>query len=91
MSIEEISLGVGYENQSYFFRQFKKRYGMIPRRYRIEKGQKVCKLLKNSERVGMLFTLQGKRINVKVNDTVCPGYRIPVHRMVKHTFKQKVG
>jgi len=26
--------------------------------------------LKNSERVGMLFTLQGKRINVKVNDTV---------------------
>ena len=45
MSIEEISLGVGYENQSYFFRQFKKRYGMIPRRYRIEKGQKVCKLL----------------------------------------------
>ncbi len=53
MSIEEISLGVGYENQSYFFRQFKKRYGMIPRRYRIEKGQKVCKLLKNSERVGI--------------------------------------
>ncbi|RHS03149.1 AraC family transcriptional regulator [Ruminococcus sp. AF14-5] len=37
LSIEEISLGVGYENQSYFFRQFKKRYGMIPRRYRIEK------------------------------------------------------
>ncbi|WP_417894622.1 helix-turn-helix domain-containing protein, partial [Bacillus safensis] len=28
LSIEEISLGVGYENQSYFFRQFKKRYGM---------------------------------------------------------------
>jgi hypothetical protein len=28
---------------------------MIPRRYRIEKGQKVCKLLKNSERVGMLL------------------------------------
>ena len=51
MSIEEISLGVGYENQSYFFRQFKKRYGMILRRYRIEKGQKVCKLLKNSELV----------------------------------------
>lgn len=40
LSIEEISLGVGYENQSYFFRQFKKRYGMTPRRYRIEKGQK---------------------------------------------------
>ena len=70
LAVEEIALDVGYENLSYFFRQFKKRYGMIPRRYRIEKGQKVCKLLKNSERVGMLFTLQGKRINVKVNDTV---------------------
>lgn len=36
LSIEEISLDVGYENQSYFFRQFKKRYGMTPRRYRME-------------------------------------------------------
>ena len=35
MSIEEISLGVGYENQSYFFRQFKSRYGVTPRAYRM--------------------------------------------------------
>ena len=35
LSIEDISLDVGYENQSYFFRQFKKRFGMTPRSYRI--------------------------------------------------------
>lgn len=26
-----------------------------------------------------------------IHQVSCPGYRIPVHRMVKHTFKQKVG
>lgn len=36
LSIEDIALDVGYENQSYFFRQFKSRYGMTPRKYRIE-------------------------------------------------------
>lgn len=36
LSIEEIALAVGYENQSYFYRQFRKRYGMTPRKYRIE-------------------------------------------------------
>ena len=36
LAIEEIALDVGYENQSYFFRQFRKRYGMTPRRYRVE-------------------------------------------------------
>lgn len=36
LPIEDIALDVGYENQSYFFRQFKKRYGMTPRQYRIE-------------------------------------------------------
>lgn len=36
LSIEEIVLDVGYENQSYFFRQFKKRYGMTPHKYRKE-------------------------------------------------------
>jgi AraC-like DNA-binding protein/mannose-6-phosphate isomerase-like protein (cupin superfamily) len=35
MSIEEIALAVGYENQSYFYRQFKNRYGMTPRKYRM--------------------------------------------------------
>lgn len=36
LSIEEIALDVWYENQSYFFRQFKKRYGMTPHKYRKE-------------------------------------------------------
>lgn len=36
LSVEEIALHVGYENQSYFFRQFKSRYGVTPRKYRIE-------------------------------------------------------
>lgn len=38
LSVEDIALDVGYENQSYFFRQFKSRYGMTPRKYRIEHG-----------------------------------------------------
>lgn len=36
LSIEEIVAAVGYENQSYFYRQFKARYGMTPRKYRLE-------------------------------------------------------
>lgn len=36
LSVEDIALDVGYENQSYFFKQFKNRYGVTPRRYRIE-------------------------------------------------------
>lgn len=36
LPIEEIAVAVGYENQSYFFRQFKERYGMTPRKYRLE-------------------------------------------------------
>lgn len=36
LSIEEIVIAVGYENQSYFYRQFKERYGMTPREYRIK-------------------------------------------------------
>lgn len=36
LPIEEIALAVGYENQSYFYRQFKERYGMTPRMYRME-------------------------------------------------------
>ena len=34
LSIEEIIPRVGYENVSYFFREFKKRYGTTPRKYR---------------------------------------------------------
>ena len=36
LPIEEIAVAVGYENQSYFCRKFKERYGMTPRKYRLE-------------------------------------------------------
>lgn len=36
LSVEEIAIAVGYENQSYFYRQFKNRYGVTPRTYRLE-------------------------------------------------------
>lgn len=36
LSIEEVVRAVGYENQSYFYRQFKERYGMTPRDYRVK-------------------------------------------------------
>ena len=35
LPVEEIALNVGYENQSYFHRQFKTRYNVTPRRYRL--------------------------------------------------------
>lgn len=35
LPVEEIALNVGYENQSYFYRQFKARYGMTPKQYRL--------------------------------------------------------
>ena len=35
MSIDEIAIAVGYENQSYFYRRFKEIYGMTPRKYKI--------------------------------------------------------
>ena len=35
LPVEEIALNVGYENQSYFHRQFKMRYNITPRRYRL--------------------------------------------------------
>lgn len=35
LPIEEIITYVGYENYSFFYRQFKKRYGMTPRNYRL--------------------------------------------------------
>lgn len=36
LPVEEIAAAVGYENQSYFHRQFKARYGMTPAKYRRE-------------------------------------------------------
>ena len=38
LQVEEIAVSVGYENVSYFYRQFKHRYGMTPRQYRIVHG-----------------------------------------------------
>ena len=35
LPVEEIAINVGYENQSYFYRQFKARYEMTPNQYRI--------------------------------------------------------
>lgn len=35
-SVMEIAMEVGYDNISYFHRIFQKRYGMTPRRYRVE-------------------------------------------------------
>lgn len=40
LSVDEISLEVGYENKSYFYRRFKERYGMTPRRYRIQNANR---------------------------------------------------
>lgn len=34
LRVEEIAVNIGYENLSYFYRQFKLRYGMTPRQYR---------------------------------------------------------
>lgn len=34
MPVEEIAAAVGYENISFFFRQFRNRFGMTPKRYR---------------------------------------------------------
>ena len=34
LTVEDIALEVGYENQSYFYRQFQKRYEMTPAKYR---------------------------------------------------------
>ena len=36
LPVEEIAANVGYENMSYFYRQFKARYGMTPRQYRLQ-------------------------------------------------------
>lgn len=36
LSIDDIAVAVGYENHSYFYRQFQKKYGMTPGKYRLE-------------------------------------------------------
>ena len=37
LSVADISERVGYENMSYFHRIFKERYGISPKKYRVEK------------------------------------------------------
>ncbi len=43
--VEEIAVNIGYENQSYFYRQFKARYGMTPNQYRkVHKNDQTIKI-----------------------------------------------
>lgn len=45
LPVEEIAVNIGYENHSYFYRQFKNRYGMTPNQYRImHKDDKAIKI-----------------------------------------------
>lgn len=45
LPVEEIAVNIGYENQSYFYRQFIKRYGMTPNEYRkLHKHDRVIKI-----------------------------------------------
>ncbi len=45
LPVEEIAVNIGYENHSYFYRQFKARYGVTPNRYRrLHKDDKAIKL-----------------------------------------------
>ncbi len=39
LTVEEIILAVGYDNSSYFHRIFRERYGMTPRKYRMNKQE----------------------------------------------------
>ena len=41
LTIEEIAIGTGYENLSFFYRLFQKTYGMRPREFRIGKTEQV--------------------------------------------------
>lgn len=36
LPVEQIAVNIGYENQSYFYRQFKAKYGVTPSQYRAE-------------------------------------------------------
>ncbi len=36
LPVEKVAVNIGYENQSYFHLQFKKRYGVTPRQYRMQ-------------------------------------------------------
>ncbi len=51
MSIAEIMHAVGYENSSFFYRQFKARYGVSPRKFRMDK-----KTVKKSDRIERILS-----------------------------------
>ncbi|MFF1066429.1 helix-turn-helix domain-containing protein, partial [Clostridioides difficile] len=36
MSIEDISIEVGYNNQTFFYKKFKETYSLTPKKYRIK-------------------------------------------------------
>ncbi len=40
LPVTEILTAVGYENSSYFYRIFEKKYGLSPRKYRLEQAEK---------------------------------------------------
>ena len=40
LPVEEIAVSIGYENLSYFYRQFRERYGITPRQYRLAHKKK---------------------------------------------------
>jgi len=42
MSVMDIGMAVGYDNLSYFHRIFQKRYGMTPRKYRVDKTRNIA-------------------------------------------------
>jgi len=53
MSVEEIAGAVGYENFSFFFRQFRNRFGMTPKKYRtMMRAKEAPKLYHTSDKSG---------------------------------------
>ena len=38
MTVDEISVSVGYENKSFFYSQFTKKFGISPRKYRLSRS-----------------------------------------------------
>ena len=41
LPVEKVAVNIGYENQSYFHLQFKKRYGVTPRQYRMQRRREI--------------------------------------------------
>ena len=43
LPVEKVAVNIGYENQSYFHLQFKKRYGVTPRQYRMQQRRELLR------------------------------------------------